>query len=172
MGGHVWGSGEVAMMVFTVQQQMKIERLRVRFACKHDDWLMVFAAWFLGPKFMERFWTTYRLPGQKHVTIAHPKGVKRPEDYPKTVAHELVHAEQFRPWWGPWKLAALYFFFPLPVLFSGRWFVERPAYLQDIRSRRLTLDDCVHMLWRNYGYPWPRSLMRRWFKKEVSRASR
>lgn len=120
------------------------------------------------PDFQRRWWTTIRFFGQRRSTIAYPAGIRpMAERFAVVRAHELVHAEQQRGTWGLLKSILLYFFFPLPLLFSGRWFVERHAYLVNIRLGALTVEQAVQNLWGSYLYPWPRSLMRKWFEAQV-----
>jgi hypothetical protein len=126
----------------------------------------------LGRTFMARMWTTYRLPFQRCVRITHPVGLFSPASCDGILEHELVHVAQFRRWWAPWLLPLFVSLLPLPVIFSGRWFVERPAYLCDIRNGRLTLEGVVQLLWSKYGAPWPRPLMRRWFERQLAKPPR
>lgn len=116
---------------------------------------------------------TFRLPFQEFPTITcsvymdlhgHLSGF----DF-DLLSHELVHARQFRSWWAPWVLPLLATILPLPIIFSGRWFIEREAYLDDL-SRGTAIEAAVNKLWREYAWPWPRSLMRSWFKKNLYRA--
>src|SRR5690606_9052076 len=102
----------------------------------------------------------------RFVRITYPDKISAPAESP-TLPHELVHARQFATWWGPWLLPLLAALLPLPTLLSGRWFIERHAYLQDIRAGRRTVEAAVQTLWRDYGWCWPRSLMRRWFEREL-----
>jgi len=136
---------------------------------KKDSWLMRLIGRF-SPTFMRFFWTTYRLPFQKQATIACPAGIEDPLDdkHDKVIAHEMVHVKQLEPWYGPFLMLFLYFLFPLPVFFSGRWFVEREAYLVDIKNGRVGLGSAVDILWLAYFYCWPKSLMRKWFEKRVN----
>jgi len=126
---------------------------------------------FLGARFMTHFWTTYRLPFQRRVRISYPMNARGMgtviDGAGPVIEHEMHHVEQFRPWWGPWVFIALAVLLPLPVLFSGRWFIERRAYLNDIRKGRCTVEQAADMLWRSYGWCWPRPLMRRWLRKEL-----
>jgi hypothetical protein len=135
---------------------------------KDQDWFMVILGFILGETFMTKWWTTYRFPFC-HARIAFPTSltVEKAIIQEGTLQHELIHVEQFRPWWGPPAILLLEVLFPLPFLFSGRWFVERPAYLQDIIAKRRTVDRAVDILWRGYKWPWPRSLMRAWFARKL-----
>ncbi len=134
----------------------------IRLVRKDRDLPMRLLGLLLGHRFREEFWTTYRLPFGRP-TITYPPKIRNPRIWEKLLRHELVHVEQFRPWWGPFLVALLVSVFPLPFLFSGRWLVERPAYLLDIKSGRMGVDEAVETLWNGYGWPWPRSWMRRWF---------
>jgi hypothetical protein len=55
----------------------------------------------------------------------------------------------------------------LPVYLSGRWFIERHAFLGDIKLGRITLDAAIETLVHKYGNPWPRGSMRRWFEARL-----
>ena len=111
-------------------------------------------------------WMTYRLPFQRYVRITYPIFIADPETS-LTLQHELCHVPIFSTWWGPWVVPLLVSLIPLPVLFSGRWFVERWAYLADIKAGRITIDQAVDNLWNLYAYAWPKSLMYRWFNRHI-----
>lgn len=122
------------------------------------SYLLPWRSWFL------RTWTTIgrTIYAPTHVDIAGPL-----HPYATTIAHELVHVAQWRRFWAFLWLG--YILLPLPVLFAWcRWAAEREAYLVDIRAGR-SVDDVVNTLWRSYGWPWPKPLMRRWFVKELSK---
>lgn len=139
----------------------------VRLIAKHRSRAMRVLGLLLGRRFVNDFWTTYRLPFQSHVTVAHPPRVTRPEAHADVLAHEMHHVRQFTPWWGPVVVPLLAGLLPLPFLFSGRWFVERGAYLEDIRRGRYDVSTAVEVLWRHYAWAWPRPLMRRWFVRRL-----
>jgi hypothetical protein len=122
--------------------------------------------WFVGPQ----FWMTYRLPFQRSIRISYPDAVKDPKAvlWADIVDHEMVHVEQFSRWWAPWFFPLLYAILPLPAGFSGRWYIERRAYLRDIMVGRSTVDEAVRVLWQLYLMPWPPVLMRRWFHKHLN----
>lgn len=141
----------------------------VKLIDKGDSKLMKFVGFllcFIVPTFMTRFFTTYRLPFQKQGTIACPVGYD-PMDYPGVLEHELVHVEQQRSAWGLFKSFWLYFLLPLPIIFSGRWFIERDAYLLDIKAGRITVEYAVNTLWKSYAFAWPPGLMRKWFNERL-----
>jgi hypothetical protein len=133
---------------------------------------MKFLGLFMGVSFITYFWTTIRLPFQKCV-IYYPSqnDISKYDQIPQwaigILDHELIHVEQQRSSWGLFKSFLFYFFFPLPVFFSGRWFIEMEPYLQDIKSGRLTIDQAVNILWGSYVVPWPPCLMRSWFEKKL-----
>ena len=110
-------------------------------------------------------WFTMKGPFQKQATIYYPPSVPRPEARWQIIAHELVHVRQFKRW-GWLSMAALQIF-PLPILFSGRWFIERDAYIVSILLKQQTIESAVNTLWWKYGWCWPRPLMRRWFEAEI-----
>jgi hypothetical protein len=117
----------------------------------------------------KNFWTTYRFPFQKQVTISYPDCVVHPEES-DTIKHEIFHVKQFEKWYGPIIVPLFATILPLPILFSGRWFIERQAYLYDIRRGVQTVDSAIDILWNDYGYCWPKSLMRKWFIKQLTRS--
>jgi len=65
------------------------------------------------------------------------------------------------------KMFWLVWLLPLPVLFSGRWFIERAAYLDGIIKYGDDVEKCVNTLWDGYLWPWPKPLMRKWFYKKL-----
>lgn len=132
-----------------------------RLVCKSDIWWARLIGSFM-PSFMKRWWTTYRWPFCTPV-ISFPVGVD-PAEHQSIIEHELVHVRQLTSWPLLW-FYLLYLVFPLPVLFSGRWFVEREAFLHDIRNRRCTTGQAADTLWASYGWCWPRQWMLRWFEE-------
>lgn len=131
---------------------------------KNEDRLMRFIGWF-SASFMRRA-TTYRLPFMRAAKVCIPANVG-PKLYLDVVEHEKVHVDQFAPWYGPWWVIAAQVL-PLPVFFSGRWFVERDAYLQEIKHGTRTLEEAIDVLWSQYGWCWPRKLMRKWFISKLT----
>lgn len=124
------------------------------------DYNMKPRPWWWLPN--SNWWSTWRWPWESRVTIYHPRGFRG--TYSPVLPHELYHArEQWSKWWGPWLLPLLYSLLPLPILVSGRWWIERGAYLLDIQAGRLTIDQAVDTLWHDYLWPMPRFLMRGWF---------
>jgi hypothetical protein len=98
----------------------------VRLIRKADSLLMRLISNFLGKSFIWSFWTTYRLPFGKPI-IAYPTKAKNPLSSNR-LEHELMHAEDMRSTWGAIKMFFLLWLLPLPIIFSGRWFIERRAY--------------------------------------------
>ncbi len=140
----------------------------VDLVCKDADPLSraIGAVW---PSFLTYWWTTLRLPWWHRPRILYPTPVTNPFEHPMVLHHELVHVSQVRGWGLLWT-ALLMFLLPLPVLFSGRWFVERRPYLVQLRNG-VPVDEVINLLWRSYLIPWPRFLMRRWFERELARGS-
>lgn len=139
---------------------------RVRLQPKSVLWWARVIGWF-WPGFITNWWTTIRFPFCKGV-VAYPSGINPMlQMYLPTREHELVHVRQQRTAWGLFSSFLLYFFVPLPFLLSGRWFIERPAYLQDILGGHKTIDYSVKVLWRSYLWVWPRSWMKAWFTAQV-----
>jgi len=119
----------------------------------------------------DQFFMTYRLPFQKRAIISYPDNHLNPE---KSTCHlhELVHVDQFNHWWGPWLIPLFAALLPLPVFFSGRWFIERNAYLLDILNDQETVDSATERLWKHYFMPWPKPLMRKWFTKKLKQSQK
>jgi len=156
-------------MFYSMTKQEFEEKLNVRLIDKKDLTLMRVLGTLLKPftpNFMDSFFTTYRLPFQKKGIIAYPVGCN-PMLYSGVLEHELMHVEQQKTAWGLFKSALLVSIFPLPVVFSGRWFIERGPYLNDIKKKRRTVERAVNVLWGSYGWCWPKPLMRRYFKKHM-----
>lgn len=149
--------------------QHALNHYGVRLVRRDGDLLMVLLAYVLGDPFLNNFWTTYRLPLCRPV-IAYPRTIQKPEECHETLEHELFHVRDFAPWYGPIRMLLLAVLLPLPMYLSGRWFIERHAYLNDVRSKRMTAEQAVGILWTQYGRPWPRSLMLAWFKKQIGEA--
>ena len=137
----------------------------VKLIAKYDSKLMSLIGFFLK-SFMTDFWTTYRLPWTKPI-ITYPDGTKDPLSHISTLEHELIHTDDVRSFLGLLKTFLLYFFVPLPVLFSGRWYVEFPAYLNDITKYNMNVERAVDILWSSYLWCWPKPLMRKKFYKHL-----
>jgi hypothetical protein len=143
----------------------------INLVSKADSKLMKVIGWFLKPftpTFMTEFFTTMRLPFQKRPTIYYPTTINDPISRQSTMEHELIHADDMRTGWGLFKMAMLVSIFPLPIIFSGRWYIERKAYLHNIVNHNYNIDAVVNSLWSNYLIPWPKPLMKKWFLKQLS----
>ena len=145
----------------------------VKIRPKAGHWLHSFIGLF-SSSWNDHFFTTLRLPGYGGPVIWYPSNIVDkghiPDRYEEILKHELVHCKQQSTWGGLlWTLVCVSVF-PLPVFYSGRWFVERPAYLRDIKAGVLTVDQAVDILWDLYGMPWPREKMRRWFNEGLEGA--
>lgn len=146
---------------------------KVKLILKKKSRFMRFSAFFLGKGFMENFWTTYRLPFKGPViTYPDSNDISKFENIPDwavpVLEHEMIHVEDLRSTWGLVKSALLVSVLPLPVLFSGRWFLERHAYLHGMVKYGDDVDERVEALWNGYFYPWPKSLMKKWFLKKIA----
>lgn len=141
----------------------------VRLLPKHGSRAMRVAALLLralgSRDFMDRYWTTV---GR---TVYYPACVHDPHAHPDVLAHELVHVRQWERWGV--LLWASYLLLPLPFgLAWFRWRWEREAYLVQIErapDRAREIDRVVNTLWSGYGWPWPRTWMRRWFERAAAR---
>jgi hypothetical protein len=148
------------------------EKYNVNLTPKTESKLMLAIGKVLGPWFVKNFWTTIRLPGQRPtIYYSSNNDLRNYDEIPNwawgVLEHELMHAEQQRTTWGLFKSALLYSILPLPLLFSGRWLLEREPYLNDIKNGRITVDQSVNMLWEYYFFPWPKSLMKKWFENKL-----
>jgi len=129
---------------------------------------------FFSKSFINNFWTTYRLPFQKQATIAYPESndISKYDQIPdwamRILEHELVHVKDMSSSWGLFKMFWLVWLLPLPILFSGRWFIERHAYLYGMIKYNDNVDERVDALWNGYAWPWPKYLMRKWFNKKLN----
>jgi hypothetical protein len=142
---------------------------RVRLVSKADSRLMRAAALLLrgiGQRdFNERFWTTV---GR---TVYYPTCVEDPLAHPDVLEHELVHVRQ----WQRWGVLMWLSYLCLPLPFGLAWFRfrwEREAYLVQIAraaDREQEIERIVQVLWHGYGWPWPRPLMRKWFREHAPR---
>jgi hypothetical protein len=139
----------------------------VIFKAKNDSALLRLAGILIrpiNPRWARDYWITI---GN---TIYYPPSVTDPmaPQYATIRAHELEHVWQFRRY-GFLIMLLGYFLLPLPVLFSGRWLIERRAFLKDIRAKARSVDGAVDTLWYDYAAPWPRGLMRRWFNHQLNK---
>lgn len=144
------------------------ERHGVDLVRKDRDALSRVIGW-VWPRFLTYWWTVIRLPWWHRPRILYPSTLDSPFRQPVALQHELVHVPQVQGWRLLWS-ALLLFLLPLPVLFSGRWFLERRPFLVHLRNG-VPIDEVVNLLWWSYLFPWPRWLMRRWFERELARES-
>lgn len=118
---------------------------------------------------LAQMYLVYRLPFQQFARLSCPEGYSylRVITDKRIMLHESHHIEQFSTWWGPWLIPLAAGLFPLPFIFSGRWFIERGAFLKsEIALGHMNVDQAAEVLWENYGKPWPKPLMRAWFRKQ------
>ena len=130
-----------------------------RYVSKADSRLMRFLNLFARGKFMEEWWTTL---GN---TIYYPTEIKDPmvENCKICREHELVHVRQFQRY-GWLIMLCGYLLFPLPIIFSGRWYIERWAWLIDIDAKACSCKYSADLLWSAYAWAWPRKEMLAWFE--------
>ena len=149
------------------------QKHNVTLMLKKKSWHMRFVGFFLGKNFMEHFWSTFRLPFQKKAIIVYPDSndLSGYEEIPEwamgILNHELIHVKDMSTGWGLFKMFWLLWLLPLPTIFSGRWYIERYAYLNDIKVGRKTVESAADTLWSGYWWCWPKSLMRKWFNKKI-----
>jgi len=142
------------------------QKHNVRLLNKKDSWFWRILG-RIAPGMLHYFWATYRFPFCK-TTVAYPDTVIDPMD-PKhipVVEHELDHHYRwFNKMGGPVATFFVYFLVPFPIIFSGRWFFERTAYLIQINKYGYSIEWAVNTLWKSYIFPWPKPLMRWWFEQ-------
>ena len=143
------------------------KKYRIRLVKKTDSWVMRFIGLF-SKKFRNYFWTTWRWPFQEYPVVYYPARIQNIGLYEHGLDHEKYHADFLRHWYGPPCVVLFSTILPLPMYISGRWFLERDAYLNDIIHQRRTLEMVVVELDTRYGHPWPKSWMRAWFQKGVA----
>lgn len=145
----------------------------VKLMLKTKSFFMRLVSVVLGQSFMDNFWTTFRLPFQKQVTITYPKSndiskySEIPSGFMPILEHELIHAKDMASSWGLFKMFWLVWLLPLPIIFSGRWIIERYSYLNGMIKYGDDVEQAVDTLWDNYLWPWPKPLMRKWFYKKL-----
>lgn len=109
-------------------------------------------------------------------TVYYPDAIEDPHLFPEFIEHEKVHLEQYKKY-GTFGFLFLYLFVPLPFIFSYfRWRFEREAYvvqakmyIAEKRGNAEIFATTISMtLWNNYFFPWPPSLMKKWFLKKLS----
>ncbi len=137
---------------------MKIPRL----IAKKDVWWWKLLGMFY-PFAYHLSWTTIG-----H-TIYYPPYVEDPwlPQYAYVRVHEHTHIMQYEKYSVPLFLF-LYLFFPLPFFFSYfRWKFEREAYMTELHAGA-PIDAIVEVLWNDYGRPWPKKWMTKWFESQQS----
>lgn len=137
---------------------------KVKIVSREKSWLMRAIGWFLSithinSKFMTSYFTTI---GR---TIYAPNFLNVDEYFrvhANTFEHEFVHIKQREKWGLLYDIS--YIFLPVPFgLAWFRWRWEREAYLTNIKNGD-SIDWVVQSL-SNYGWPWPKKWMRRWFER-------
>jgi len=147
---------------------------------KRESRLMRFIAWFcavrwfwlfqINPHFMDRYTTTigktiYYRESWEPFSLTDDAAVRR---HRITFMHEFRHVLQYEKWRVLYQIS--YVLLPLPFLLAWyRFYWERDPYLHVNIKHGRSVDDCVEALWK-YGWPWPRSSMRKWFTKEARKA--
>jgi len=150
----------------TIKTRQGFEVIPVRYKNKKNSYLMRVIHLILSPfgiDFLNRFWTTIGRTIYYPVDIVEPLG----NAYAEVREHELMHVEQFFKY-GLFLMILGYLLLPLPFIFSGRWFIERGPYLNDIHKNRIAIPQAVENLHKYYLFPWPRKLMEAWFTKELA----
>lgn len=121
---------------------------------------------FLRGRFMSEVWTTF------DENIYYPIGFDDDSEAltaSHIINHELVHVKQYKDL-GKLGFLLWYFILPLPFFFSGRWWLERKAYLVDLNyymsigyTKEYSVNMIVKEIDRFYVRPWPKTLMKKWF---------
>ena len=125
--------------------------------------------WPLNREFMD-FWTTIGIKWKQW--IFYPAKIEDPmvDRYAGVREHEGMHCAQFAKY-GLLLMGIAYTIFPLPFLWSGRWWIERGPYLNDIRNGRRSVESAADVLWKYYGYPYSKAKMIKWFNDNLDAKS-
>lgn len=140
-------------------------RKKVKFKKARESRLVRFARFFGLNRFVDHRWiticNTIYYPDQSPNFNDEHSMIKWLSLHLPYIAHEFVHVKQFERL-GLLRFALFYFVFPFPVLFSGKWFLEREAFLRDIYYFGATEKEISEILWKDYFYPWPKGWMKKW----------
>lgn len=144
---------------------------RCRLICKRNSELMLILDVVLIAFDIENFgrmWTALRLPFGED-TIYYPDHVEDPttDEHLVRRKHEMIHVVQQTTAWGLFKTYVLYTVAPLPIYWSGRWDIEFPAYMIDIRAGIHTPESAAKILFENYLRPRPYKWMVDRFTQEL-----
>lgn len=139
--------------------------------------------WWLLPCL--EYWTTWRWPFQKYISIFYPNSIVYNKDYfckisrrlpyltpidcEDLISHEMIHAqEQWAKWWGPILIPLLYILLPLPYLRFGTFIIEAPAYEKDILTKKYTVDVVADRL-SGLTYLWavPKRFVRWYYNRKL-----
>lgn len=155
-------------------EHVRMALLTARIVPKSSSRLMQLIGWLLAclrvnKRFMSHFWTTIGSTIYAPESAYWSNQLYRPDH--GVVCHEMHHVWQWQTW-GCFRMVVGYLFSPLPFLLSGRWLIERGPFLDDIKRGRRTVDQAVEILWSEYGWPWPRAWMRRWFLRKSRNCTR
>jgi len=146
---------------------------------KSSHWFHKVAGWFI-PAWNVGIFSVLRFPGRSRPVIWVPDARLNQDGfvskYSGTLKHELVHCHQQSSWWGVTMTSLLVTVLPLPVFYSGRWWVERYAFLKDIerdkasgKYGKYTPEIAAQILHESYGRPWPVKKMIKWFETEINK---
>jgi len=151
----------------------------IKLVSKSDSKLMKICAYLLKhfvPRFMQGFATSI---GK---TIYVPTEWDNFSEGRQTslLKHELVHIDQYKMWWILY--APLYLLFPLPILFSYRYYFEREAYLvslkhlnyEELGVTKAEMIDKYSNYLTDKTYLWAGKLVgfektKKWFEKEMKK---
>lgn len=143
----------------------------IRVVNKRKSWVMQLWGALLAPigmraHFLDNFWTTLG----KTVYVPSKRFEENTVFHISTHLvwqHEFMHVEQWEKWWILQPLT--YALFPVPLFFAWfRWRWEREPYLKiNICKGNASVEAIVHTLWVNYGFVWPKALMRKWFNNQL-----
>jgi len=126
-----------------------------------------------GERFMNRFVTTYRLPFDPVPTIAIPANFNI--THPKwwwLFEHEMVHANDMRGPFQLFRMAFLVAIIPLPIILSGRWYIERDAFWNDIKWGIKSPERVAQMLWDDYFWAWPKKWVIQYYRQRLRNEAR
>lgn len=141
---------------------------------KEDSKLQCFIGWLLkpfNPLYMTNYFTSFF--GTFYVPSSYTINAQFMIDHRSTIDHEDQHYLDLKQY--HIFMILTYIFFPLPILFSGRWLWEFRAYLKTLEywptpeQKKVEIESIItNLASSKYFWAWPKSLMRRTFYRRLN----
>lgn len=130
----------------------------IKLATRSSTWLTRLLGRFMDKDTWITIWDTIYYPDHVDSSDVLFTGLRE---------HEKVHVKQWYKY--GWLFPILYYLIPFPIFFSYfRWKFEREAYLVDMKYYSYSIEYVVDKLGsKMYLWPWPKSLMSKWFHKNT-----